>query len=173
MLLFNPSSCDSLYCHDSCHRYHLPLLLRQSLLSRDLSLLLFNPSSCDSLYCHESCHCYYVPPLLLRQSLLSRVLSLLSFTPPPPPPPPLSSPLLLFFLFGGGKLMRPDGWWRELFVGCLTTQQHASTSRGRICPDIWACCHTVCLLVGCLNVPATGSCISGTDLLRQFYVLPH
>ena len=24
-----------------------------------------------------------------------------------------------------------------------------------------------------LNVPATGSCISGTDLLRQFYVLPH
>ena len=28
----------------------------------------------------------------------------------------------------------------------------------------------VCLL---LNVPATGYCISGTDLLRQFYVLPH
>ena len=28
--------------------------------------------------------------------------------------------------------------------------------------------------VGCLlNVPATGECISGTDLLRQFYVLPH
>ena len=24
-----------------------------------------------------------------------------------------------------------------------------------------------------LNVPATGECISGTDLLRQFYVLPH
>ena len=24
-----------------------------------------------------------------------------------------------------------------------------------------------------LNVPATCSCISGTDLLRQFYVLPH
>ena len=24
-----------------------------------------------------------------------------------------------------------------------------------------------------LYVPATGSCISGTDLLRQFYVLPH
>ena len=31
-----------------------------------------------------------------------------------------------------------------------------------------------CLFVGCLlNVPATGECISGTDLLRQFYVLPH
>ena len=32
----------------------------------------------------------------------------------------------------------------------------------------------VCLLVGwLLNVPATCKCISGTDLLRQFYVLPH
>ena len=24
-----------------------------------------------------------------------------------------------------------------------------------------------------LNAPATGQCISGTDLLRQVYVLPH
>ena len=32
----------------------------------------------------------------------------------------------------------------------------------------------VCLLVAwLLNVPATCECISGTDLLRQFYVLPH
>ena len=32
----------------------------------------------------------------------------------------------------------------------------------------------VCLLVGwLLNVPATCWCISGTDLPRQFYVLPH
>ena len=32
----------------------------------------------------------------------------------------------------------------------------------------------VCLFVGwLLNVPATGECISGTDLLRQLYVLPH
>ena len=31
----------------------------------------------------------------------------------------------------------------------------------------------VCLLVACSNVPATGWCISGTDLLRQFYMLPH
>ena len=31
----------------------------------------------------------------------------------------------------------------------------------------------VCLFVGCLlNVPATSECISGTDLLRQFHVLP-
>ena len=26
---------------------------------------------------------------------------------------------------------------------------------------------------GLLNVPATSECISGTDLLRQVYVLPH
>ena len=32
----------------------------------------------------------------------------------------------------------------------------------------------VCLLVGwLLNVPATCQCISGTDPLRQLYVLPH
>ena len=31
-----------------------------------------------------------------------------------------------------------------------------------------------CLFVGwLLNIPATCQCISGTDLLRQFYVLPH
>ena len=31
-----------------------------------------------------------------------------------------------------------------------------------------------CLFVGwLLNVPATCECISGTDLRRQFYVLPH
>ena len=34
--------------------------------------------------------------------------------------------------------------------------------------------HIFNLFVGwLLNVPATGECISGTDLLRQFYVLPH
>ena len=31
-------------------------------------------------------------------------------------------------------------------------------------------CWFVCWL---LNVPAAGECISGTDLLRQVYVLPH
>ena len=29
-----------------------------------------------------------------------------------------------------------------LFVGCLTSQQHASVSQGRICPDNFTCCHT-------------------------------
>ena len=31
---------------------------------------------------------------------------------------------------------------RLLFVGCLTSQQHASVSQGRICPDNFTCCHT-------------------------------
>ena len=29
-----------------------------------------------------------------------------------------------------------------LYVGCLTSQQHASVSQGRICPDNFTCCHT-------------------------------
>ena len=29
-----------------------------------------------------------------------------------------------------------------LFVGCLTSQQQASVSRGRICEDNFTCCHT-------------------------------
>ena len=29
-----------------------------------------------------------------------------------------------------------------LLVGCLTSQQHASVSQGRICSDNFACCHT-------------------------------
>ena len=29
-----------------------------------------------------------------------------------------------------------------LFVDCLTSQQHASVSQGRICSDNFTCCHT-------------------------------
>ena len=29
-----------------------------------------------------------------------------------------------------------------LLVGCLTSQQHASVSQGRICTDSFTCCHT-------------------------------
>ena len=29
-----------------------------------------------------------------------------------------------------------------LFVGCFTSQQHASVSQGRICSDNFTCCHT-------------------------------
>ena len=31
---------------------------------------------------------------------------------------------------------------KRLFVGCLTSQQHASVSQGRICEDNFTCCHT-------------------------------
>ena len=30
----------------------------------------------------------------------------------------------------------------SLFVGCLTSQQHASVSQGRFCSDKFTCCHT-------------------------------
>ena len=30
----------------------------------------------------------------------------------------------------------------SLFVGCLTSQQHASVSQGRICSDNFTCCYT-------------------------------
>ena len=29
-----------------------------------------------------------------------------------------------------------------LLVGCLTSQQHANVSQGRICTDNFTCCHT-------------------------------
>ena len=32
---------------------------------------------------------------------------------------------------------------RDFFVGCLTSQKHASVSQGRICTDNFTCCHTV------------------------------
>ena len=32
--------------------------------------------------------------------------------------------------------------WLWLLVGCLTSQQHASVSQGRICSDNFTCCHT-------------------------------
>ena len=31
---------------------------------------------------------------------------------------------------------------RGVFVGCLTSQQQASVSQGRICSDSYTCCHT-------------------------------
>ena len=34
------------------------------------------------------------------------------------------------------------GMGKKLFVGCLTSQQHASVSQGRICSDNSTCCHT-------------------------------
>ena len=36
----------------------------------------------------------------------------------------------------------PEMHTRREIVACLTSQQHASASRGRICTDNFACCHT-------------------------------
>ena len=36
-----------------------------------------------------------------------------------------------------------EGEGRErVFVGCLSSQQHAGVSQGRICTDNFTCCHT-------------------------------
>ena len=40
---------------------------------------------------------------------------------------------------GGGEGGEGSGC---LFVGCLTSQQHASVSQGRVCSDNFTCCHT-------------------------------
>ena len=52
-----------------------------------------------------------------------------------------------------GKVVRPRSyrpfgmgqyvvWYVCLLVGCLTSQQQASVSQGRICSDNFTCCHT-------------------------------
>ena len=41
---------------------------------------------------------------------------------------------------GGGE--SGDRQKEDLFVGCLTSQQQASVSQGRICSDNFTCCHT-------------------------------
>ena len=35
-----------------------------------------------------------------------------------------------------------DDFSERLVVGCLTSQQHASVSQGRICSENFTCCHT-------------------------------
>ena len=47
--------------------------------------------------------------------------------------PPLTPPLSLW-LWGEG--------WCLLLVGCITSQQHASVSQGRIFSDNCTCCHS-------------------------------
>ena len=48
-----------------------------------------------------------------------------------PPPPPVST-----------LLMYPRDRAGSLFVGCLTSQQHASVTQERTCTDNFTCCHT-------------------------------
>ena len=47
---------------------------------------------------------------------------------------------------GGGAKGTGSGEQDEgmvcLLVGCLTSQQHATVSQGRICSDNFTCCHT-------------------------------
>ena len=43
------------------------------------------------------------------------------------------------------RRIEPVTLWRAIFgwlVGCLTSQQQASVSQGRICSDNFTCCHT-------------------------------
>ena len=54
----------------------------------------------------------------------------------------------------------------SLTVELTITRTHWGRSRDTVLPDD----HVVCWL---LKVPATCECLSGTDLLRQIYVLPH
>ena len=51
-----------------------------------------------------------------------------------------------------------------------STRQILALFRGQPWGDCWETGRFVCWL---LNVPATCECISGTDLHRQFYMLPH
>ena len=41
-----------------------------------------------------------------------------------------------------------------LLVGCLTSQQHASVSQGRICSDNFTCCHTEKLQIKLATSPS-------------------
>ena len=45
----------------------------------------------------------------------------------------------MYGVSGGG---RGGGSTFVMFVGCLTSQQHASVSQGRIYEDNFTCCHT-------------------------------
>ena len=63
-------------------------------------------------------------------------------------------------------------WLACWLVGFYRPQQHASVPQGWTCSDKCTCCHTV-VVCWLLSIPATCLCISGTDLLRQFYVLLH
>ena len=75
---------------------------------------------------------------------------------------------------------RSSNWSYILYLPLCASNIHLLSFIQAMCPShmkgtllIYLLRH-VCLFVGwLLNVPATCECISGTDLLRQFYVLPH
>ena len=52
---------------------------------------------------------------------------------------------IVLMLFSSGTLLCNNVClliYCVLFVGCLSSQQHASVSQGRICTDNFTCCHT-------------------------------
>ena len=75
------------------------------------------------------------PPALLTSTLPSRLLSESCW------PAALSQHSALYEDYEG-KGRAASAVFVCLFVGCLTSQQHASVSQGRICSDNCTCCHT-------------------------------
>ena len=71
------------------------------------------------------CVCFFVLLLLLFCFALFLFFVLFCFV------------LFFLFFFGGGGLFVVF-----LLLACLTPQQHASVSQGRICLDKFTCCHT-------------------------------
>ena len=130
--------------------------------------------------------------LLLQPLLLQLLLLLLLYRPQSTPmalflQPPVSSitagkQSLATPVSASGRSTKLEGCGHEWYISSMSYSRdipfwpgtlemcEAVLTRvtGRVTPV------TYCLLVGwMLNVPATCKCISGTDLLRQFYVLPH
>ena len=50
--------------------------------------------------------------------------------------------LFFFFLFFSFFFFFYQGLFVSWLLACLTSQQHASVSQGRICSDNFTCCHT-------------------------------
>ena len=69
------------------------------------------------------------------------------------------------------------GYITACTASVLTTRRMnwtATSTTGRPCPSRLAAEHFICLFLGCLTSNwQHEKCISGTDLLGQFYVLPH
>ena len=84
--------------------------------------------------------------------------------------------MMIMLQFGGGSQQHQQR--RAVCPGRCHEDQHHSDQHLHLGQQPGGAClyckSLVCLLVGwLLNVPAICECISGTDLLRQLYVLPH
>ena len=85
---------------------------------------------------------------------------------------------LLLDVLAAGKVMRPLAMSICLYA-CETWTITADIDRKIQAQEMRCFCkllgisHRAVVVYWLLNVPATCECISGMDLLRQFYVLPH